>query len=146
MRISIRRWNRCRAPIPEKLWSDANTGCQVGAFAISSTCENPELALQWVDYFYSEEGSVFFSFGVEGVTYTLDADGVPHLNDDILNAEEGFMTALGKINLVPGLGFPSLMDNTTDSVIASALTKETAAVFVPYPAQNSRGQTDGIAG
>ncbi len=119
-------------PHRDQLWSDANVGCQVGQFAISSTCKNPELALQWVDYFYSEEGAQFFAYGVEGETFYRDADGNPHLNDDIINAPEGFMTALGKINLVPGLYFPSLTDNSTDGVIASKLTKEVASVFVPY--------------
>ena len=52
------------------------------------------------------------------------------------------MTALGKINLVPGGGFPCLIDNQTDAIVASDLTKEVAAVFVPYlPEKNLRKPT-----
>ena len=125
-------------PHGDQIWAATNSVVGViGAFAISYTCEHPELAVQWVDYFYSKEGSLFFRYGVEGVTYYLDENGNPHINDEILHAEEGFMTALGKINLVPGGGFPVLIDNQTDAIVASDLTKEVAAVFVPYlPAKN----------
>ena len=125
-------------PHGDQIWSATTSVVNtVGSFAISYTCEHPELAVQWVDYFYSKEGSLFFRYGVEGVTYSLDEEGKPHINDDILNAEEGFMTALGKINLVPGGGFPLMIDNQTDAIVASDLTKEVAAVFVPYlPKEN----------
>ncbi len=130
-------------PHGDRLWSATNSVVQaLGAFAISYTCEHPEIAVQWVDYFYSAEGSLFFRYGVEGETYYKDADGTPHINDDILHAEEGFMTALGKINLVPGGGFPCLIDNQTDAIVASDLTKKVAAVFVPYlPEKNLRKPT-----
>lgn len=130
-------------PHGDRLWSATNSVVQaLGAFAISYTCEHPEIAVQWVDYFYSAEGSLFFRYGVEGETYYKDENSTPHINDDILHAEEGFMTALGKINLVPGGGFPCLIDNQTDAIVASDLTKEVAAVFVPYlPEKNLRKPT-----
>ena len=37
------------------------------------------------------------------------------------------MTALGKINMVPGGGFPCLRVDETDGVVASQRTKEAAA-------------------
>ncbi|MGN0746554.1 MAG: extracellular solute-binding protein [Aristaeellaceae bacterium] len=119
-------------PYGDQLWADANTVGGQGAFAISCECENPELAIQWVDYFYSPEGSLFFRYGIEGETYYVDDEGQARMFDEILNAEEGFMTALGKINLVPGGGFPVMIDDQTDGIVASDLTKEVAAAFVPY--------------
>lgn len=119
-------------PFGDCIWASANTVGGIGAMAISNTCEHPELAIQWVDYFYGAEGSLFFRYGIEGETYYIAEDGQARMNDDILNAEEGFMTALGKINLVPGGGFPVLIDNQTDGIVASDLTKEVASVFVPY--------------
>ncbi|MGB8455965.1 MAG: extracellular solute-binding protein [Anaerocolumna sp.] len=102
-------------PYGDQLWSDAYAGIdQAGAFAISSTCKNPEAAIRWVDYFFFDEGSLFFNYGIEGETYYMDDNGQPRFNDDILNAPEGFMTALGKINLVPGKGFPVLTSDKTD--------------------------------
>ena len=120
-------------PNGDRLVSDANNGLdQVGAFAITNTCKNPELALRWVDYFYSDEGTLFFGYGIEGETYYRDETGMPRFNDEILNAPEGFMTALGKINMVPGGGFPRLINDETDGVVASDLTKEVAALMAPF--------------
>lgn len=37
--------------------------------AISTSCENPEGAARYLDWFYSEEGMEAMSFGIEGTTY-----------------------------------------------------------------------------
>ena len=120
-------------PHGDQMWVDCNTGMTVlGAFALSNTCSNPEAAVRWVDYFYSDEGSMYFRYGIEGETYDLDENGMPQFKDEILNSPEGFMTALGKINLVPGGGFPVLITDATDGVVASAHTKEVSAILVDY--------------
>ena len=119
-------------PNGKQLWADANSGVTGGAFALSNTCSNPEVAVRWVDHFFSEEGSLFFNYGIEGETFTFDEEGIPRFNDKILNAEEGFMTALGKINLVPGKGFPCLTTDLTDGTVASDHTKEVAADLAKY--------------
>lgn len=120
-------------PTAEKFWPDVNTGiATVGSFALSNTCSDPAAAIRWVDYFFSEEGGLFFAFGEEGTHYYRDENGLPRFNDEILNAEEGFMTALGKVNMVPGGGFPCLRTDETDSVVASDQTKAAAAVLEPY--------------
>lgn len=120
-------------PYGDQLWTDAGTGITAkGAFALSSTCQYPEAAIRMVDYFYSDEGSVFYRYGIEGETFTYDSNGIPRINDDILNDPDGFMTALGKINMVPGGGGPHLTTNKTDGIVASDLTKEAAAILVPF--------------
>lgn len=120
-------------PVGEKYWPDATTGIiSVGCFALSNTCANPEAAIRWVDYFFSEEGGLFYAFGEEGTHYYRDENGLPRFNDEILNAEEGFMTALGKINMVPGGAFPCLRTDETDGVVASDQTKAAAAILEPY--------------
>lgn len=121
-----------KGPHGDQMWADATTGTGKGAYAISSTCEYPEAAVRWADYFYSEEGSVFCRYGVEDETFTYSADGIPQINEEILNAEEGFMTALGKINMVPGGGIPQLITNKTDGIVTSDLTKEVSAILVPF--------------
>jgi putative aldouronate transport system substrate-binding protein len=122
-----------KGPYGDQLWPDANNGVlAVGAFAISNTCKYPEAALRWVDYFYSDEGSMFFRYGVEGETFHLDAQGNAVINDDILKSPEGFMTALGKINMVPGGGGPQLITSKTDGIVASNLTKQVSAELAPY--------------
>lgn len=42
---------------------------------ISTGCEEPELALQFLNYGYTPEGKDLVAFGIEGETYTRDAEG-----------------------------------------------------------------------
>lgn len=49
--------------------------------AISTACNNPELALQWLDFWYSDQGILLANYGVEGVSYTLDDTGEPQLTE-----------------------------------------------------------------
>jgi putative aldouronate transport system substrate-binding protein len=123
-----------KGPYGDQLWVDVNSGINGsrGSFALSNTCKDPEAAIRWVDYFYSDEGSLFFRYGIEAVTYTLDTDGEPQFMPEILNDPKGFMTALGKINLVPGGDNPTIITDKTDGVVASKLTKKVAAMMIPY--------------
>lgn len=43
---------------------------------ITTQCKNVELAARFLDYGYSEEGIMFYNFGEEGTTYTME-NGVP---------------------------------------------------------------------
>lgn len=51
-----------------------------GNFAISPQSKHPELAVQLLDYGYSKEGALFFNFGQEGVSYTME-NGSPKYTD-----------------------------------------------------------------
>lgn len=120
-------------PNGDQMWTDATGSISMlGSFALSNTCSNPEAAVRWVDYFYGAEGEMFFRYGIEGETFDYDSNHVPHFKDEILNSPDGFMTALGKINLVPGGGFPCMITDNTDNVVASERTKEAAAILVDY--------------
>lgn len=72
--------------------------------AISSECEDPELALTWIDYLFSEEGSLFASYGTEGKTYILNENKEPEFTDLILNNPDGlgFTQALKFYTFAPG--------------------------------------------
>jgi len=100
----------------------------IGTFAITNVNKNPEAAIRWVDYFYSEEGSQFFNYGVEGQSYTMQ-NGKPVLVDSIKNDPRGMMAALGQVNLVPGGGFPTII---VDDIVLSDKTKEVSAVSEKY--------------
>jgi putative aldouronate transport system substrate-binding protein len=120
-------------PYGDQFWADTTNGITtIGAFAISSSCKYPEAALRWVDYLYSEEGSILYRYGIEGETFTYDDEGTPRLKPEILNAPEGYMTALGKITIVPGNGGPHLITSKTDGVAASDLTRKISAELLPY--------------
>src|SRR5260221_13928872 len=51
--------------------------------AISSACKNPDDAVKWADFAYSDEGHMLFNFGVEGDTYTL-VNGYPKYTDKVM--------------------------------------------------------------
>jgi putative aldouronate transport system substrate-binding protein len=57
--------------------------------AITSTCENPEIAIRLLDYLYTDEGSILVNYGIEDVSYTM-VDGKPRYTDLILKNPDGF--------------------------------------------------------
>lgn len=56
--------------------------------AISAESPNAELAMRFLDYGYSEEGDMYFNYGVEGLTYEM-VDGKPKYTDLIMKNPDG---------------------------------------------------------
>lgn len=54
-----------------------------GTVAITASAKDPVLAVEMLDYGYSEEGHLFFNFGTEGVSYNME-DGYPKYTDLLL--------------------------------------------------------------
>ena len=61
----------------------------IGA-SISSNCKYPEAAAKILDYPYSEEGMMLSNFGVEGVSYVINDEGLPEYTDLITNNPDGY--------------------------------------------------------
>ncbi len=59
--------------------------------AITTACKYPELALQWLDQLYTDEGFMLCNYGTEGKSYVL-VDGVPQFTDLVMNNELGTST------------------------------------------------------
>lgn len=73
---------------------------------ITKEAANPGKILEWVDYFYSEEGSEFGYLGKEGVTYNIE-DGKKVYIDEILNYKDGIgLGAFQYVDNVYGGYFP----------------------------------------
>ena len=58
-----------------------------GNYNITTSCENVELALQWMDFFYSPDGWLLSNYGTEGESFEYDEDGIPHWTDLINKSE-----------------------------------------------------------
>jgi putative aldouronate transport system substrate-binding protein len=103
----------------------------IGTFALTRENKQPEATIRWVDYFYSEEGSIFFQYGIEGQTYTMK-NGKPVLSDSIMNDPRGMMGALGEVNLIPGGGTPLLLSDKTGSIVINPKTEEVGSFVTKY--------------
>ncbi|MGI6725321.1 MAG: extracellular solute-binding protein [Christensenellales bacterium] len=57
--------------------------------AISTSCENVEAALRLLDYAYSPEGNLLYNFGVEGISFEYDDQGVAQYTELITNNPNG---------------------------------------------------------
>ena len=54
-----------------------------GNYCVTTACENIELAVQWVDYFYGDnEGSRFMLVGQEGINWEIKEDGKGYWTDE----------------------------------------------------------------
>jgi len=79
-------------PVIENQWGEKKWGSigselnNQGTAVITTACENPELALQWLDYFYSDEGIKLVYWGVEGETYTVKEDGTFQYTDMVMES------------------------------------------------------------
>lgn len=79
---------------------------------ITTKCdeEKAKEIVEWFDYFYTEEGAALMNYGVEGQTYTLNADGSKNYIDEIKdNPDKGFYEYVT-------YGFPTLNDTTKTEV------------------------------
>jgi putative aldouronate transport system substrate-binding protein len=62
-------------------------------YMITPVCKDPDLAMKWVDFFYCDQGTIFGTFGEEGLTYNRDASGNIVYIDSILNSKDGSQVA-----------------------------------------------------
>ena len=85
-----------------------------GPTAISANCKNPEIALKWLDYLYSEEGAMLANYGVEGDTYTLNDSGEPVFTDKVLNNPDYSFSQAQASFLCPPSSIPNHYDWTRE--------------------------------
>lgn len=53
--------------------------------SVTSACENVPLAIQWCDFWYSEQGILIANWGVEGESYEIDENGNPYFTELMTN-------------------------------------------------------------
>lgn len=76
-------------------WTMPNYGVGSGAAVITDACENVEVALKLLDFFYSETGDLMSQYGAEeGVDWVLNPEGKKGLNGEpalyeVLNSYSG---------------------------------------------------------
>lgn len=60
-----------------------------GTFSITTACQDVELAVQVLDWRYSEQGAFLFNYGIEGISFEYNAAGDPEYTDLIVNNPDG---------------------------------------------------------
>lgn len=82
----------------QDLTLDGTPGSHVGGvttrrdtegYAISVSCEIPEIALEVLNYGFTEKGAQLVNFGIEGLTYEYDDDGVVQYTELLTNNPDG---------------------------------------------------------
>ena len=71
--------------VPTLMYQGLATGQGVG---ITTSCENPEAAIKYLDYICSDEGQVLVNWGIEGTNYLVDEDGHRYREEDEIDASK----------------------------------------------------------
>lgn len=67
---------------------DVSSQMDEGVTFITTSCKNPEKAVEYLNYGYTEEGHKLTTFGVEGIQYSMD-NGLVKFSDFITNNKDG---------------------------------------------------------
>ncbi len=81
---------------------------------VSTSCEYPEIAVQWCDFWYTEEGILLANYGIENETYVFDENGQPRHTEEFLTPPEGTtLQSLQYIWTLPMMSTVYQSDRTT---------------------------------
>ncbi len=85
----------------------------VNAVCITVGTENLDVLAKWLDYQFTEEGQLLNNYGMEGISYYFDEDGLPHYTEDMIHNPDGlnFTQASGSYIHYSA---PSLFDSDRD--------------------------------
>lgn len=118
--------------------------------AITTACKDVELAARFLDYGYSEEGRLFWNFGAEGESYTME-NGEPTFTDEVMNYAGGVDSALTKYMGTQGAGM-SIQDTRMWTQKSSPLAVEAVKLWtsennmkkhiIPYLTPTTEESTD----
>lgn len=100
-------------PDGDKMWSAIRANFHsTGAAVIPATCDDPALALRWLDYFWTDEGTLFYHMGVEGETYTKLEDGsydyLPSIYEEVSSKNLSFDDVVSEYSPYPGGNNPTV--------------------------------------
>jgi putative aldouronate transport system substrate-binding protein len=118
-------------------WFGSNSIGSTGAYVISTACKHPEVAMRWVDYLYTDEGSLFFYYGTEGVTFERNNDGTFRYTDailaDYLTGRGSFISASAQVSLFQSTNHPVQTKFPFNAANDNnGIARDAARALVPY--------------
>lgn len=66
-------------------------------YAISSNCEHPEKAIEFLDWCMSEEGSRILTQGAEGIAWVMNEEGTPELTEQFVKDNAGGVVDMAEV-------------------------------------------------
>lgn len=87
-----------------------------------------ELICRWLNYNYTDEGSLLFNYGVEGVSFDY-VDGKPQLGEALTNNPDGLIFPFAMAVYVQQFG-PAVIDVTRGYVSSTADEKAAGAIWL----------------
>lgn len=93
---------------------------------ISANCEDPELALQFVNYGYTDEGALLIQAGEEDVTFVYDENGKMSYTDLIINNPEGWTSSQATYVYLTDAWMPTIQ---LEEVFNMAYSEETLEAY-----------------
>ncbi|SHE11506.1 Lipoprotein lplA [Chlamydia abortus] len=83
----------------------------LGQFIITDKNQNPEAAVRWLDFFYSDEGAKMFFMGFKDITYKEMPNGEVEYTDEIINNPKGLNLdqAVSQYLIWPGGYYPGII-------------------------------------
>lgn len=102
---------------------------------ITSADETPWVSFRFLDYFFTEEGSMTvgcFNEDLIGATCQKNEDGSWDYSDEMINDERGVAVAVGDACPLPGGGFGYWRNENNSNYIYSAKVQENVPVWEPY--------------
>lgn len=108
-------------------------GLTVGyGLGITKSCEDPVRAIQFLDYLCSDEGAVLYKWGIEGVNYQVDENGMRYRTAEEIaeassNPDYSKNTGIGNYT-----GFPIYGDGAVDENDNPYTTVTKASIIAEY--------------
>lgn len=102
---------------------------------ITSADESPWVSFRFLDYFFTEEGSMTvgcFNEELEGVTCQKKEDGSWDYAQEMIDDERGVAVAVGDACPLPGGGFGYWRNENNSNYIYSGKVQENVPVWEPY--------------
>lgn len=157
LRQSVPEAKLTAAPWPETADGEALCYSNIASFGtdttiITSNCKTPQAAAYFIDYLYSEEGSNYLSWGIEGESYEV-VNGEKQMMDDMDEDVEFYDTTLKKRYTYADpttIGFPMfktfascILSTKSDSYVdaCSVWSKGDTSYRMPYAVMLNDKQT-----
>lgn len=82
-------WGRLSTSDTLHVGAELDTAAANMGISVSTQAEDPELIVRYFNYFFTEEGDILANYGVEGLSFEYNDQGVPEYTDLVLNNPDG---------------------------------------------------------